>query len=263
MPIIIYFQFFKAILSFCLSNSYLCNPPASPPYRGCLESVIRVYIYHLLHHQCLDSGGLVLLPPIVGIMSASHLRAVLRVSISINNVNYFHLMSPYWHQSYYLFMCVWYMMKIIILSSVPMWHIVIFTHIWLFDEQNNDLQLSSVERFLANGRSARKQISNVIFISIWSERLIYCVLSFLLQLFLDWSNLFFYANANILRVCAAAHIKQFQTYCLNCAVICFSYIHINTALCRSLTLVNIRNGVQFTTTHKSGNQDRAFSWYSH
>lgn len=142
MPIIIYFQFFKAILSFCLSNSYLCNPPASPPYRGCLESVIRVYIYHLLHHQCLDSGGLVLLPPIVGIMSASHLRAVLRVSITINNVNYFHSISPYWHQSYYSCMCVWYMMKIIILSSVPRWHIVIFTHIWLFDEQNNDLQFS-------------------------------------------------------------------------------------------------------------------------
>lgn len=61
---------------------------------------------------------------------------------------------------------------------------------------------------------------------------------------------FFYANANILRVCAAAHIKLFQTYCLNCAVICFSYIHINTALCRILMLVNIRNGVQFTTTQK-------------
>lgn len=142
MPIMIYFQFFKAILSFCLSNSYLCNPPASPPYRGCLESVIHVYIYHLLHHQCLDSGGLILLPSNVCIMSASHLQAVLRVSISINNVNYFHLISPYWHQSYYSCMCVWYMMKIIIHSSVPRWHIVIFTHIWLFDEQNNDLQFS-------------------------------------------------------------------------------------------------------------------------
>lgn len=183
MPIITCFQFFKAILSFCLSNSYLCNPPASPPYRGCLESVIHVYIYHLLHHQCLDYGGPVLLPPIVRIMSASHLQAVLRVSISINNVNYFHLISPYWHQSYSC-MRVWYMMtrwwclrccvqvslhsislrfSLIIHSSVPRWHIAIFTHIWLFDEQNNDLQLISVERFLANGRSVRKQISNAIF----------------------------------------------------------------------------------------------------
>lgn len=110
---------------------------------------------------------------IVRIMSASYLQAVLRVSISINNVDYFHLISPYWHQSYSC-MCVWYMMKrwwclrccvqvsvhyisllfsLIIHSSVPRWHIVVFTHIWLFDEQNNDLQLSSVERFLANGTS--------------------------------------------------------------------------------------------------------------
>lgn len=188
MPIIIYFQFFKAILSFCLSNSYLCNPPGSPPYRGCLESVIHVYIYHLLHHQYLDSGGPVLLPPIVRIMSASHLQAVLRVSISINNVDYFHLISPYWHQSYSC-MCVWYIMKrwwclrccvqvsvhyisllfsLIIHSSVPRWHIVIFTHIWLFDEQNNDLQLSSVKRFLANGTSKyRTPFLSASEVSVW------------------------------------------------------------------------------------------------
>lgn len=152
--------------------------------------------------------------------------------------------------------------SLIIHSSVPRWHIVIFTHIWLFDEQNNDLQLSSVERFLANGRSARKQISNAIFISIWSERLIYCVLLFYYSCFLI-DQIFFLCKCKHSRVCAAGHIKPFQTYCLNCAVICFSYMHINTALCRILTLVNIRNGVQFTTTHQSGNQDRAVSWYSH
>lgn len=166
---------------------------------------------------------------IVRIMSASYLQAVLRVSISINNVDYFHLISPYWHQSYSC-MCVWYMMKrwwclrccvqvsvhyisllvsLIIHSSVPRWHIVVFTHIWLFDEQNNDLQLSSVERFLANGTS--KYRTPFLSASEASVRFTVCFL-FLLQLFLDWSNLFFfYANANILRVCAAAHIKLFQT----------------------------------------------------
>lgn len=206
MPIIIYFQFFKAILSFCLSNSYLCNPPASPPYRGCLESVIHVYIYHLLHR----------------IMSASYLQAVLRVSISINNVDYFHLISPYWHQSYSC-MCVWYMMKrwwclrccvqvsvhyisllfsLIIHSSVPRWHIVVFTHIWLFDEQNNDLQLSSVERFLANGTS--KYRTPFLSASEASVRFTVCFL-FLLQLFLDWSNLFFFMQTQTFSVFAQRH----------------------------------------------------------
>lgn len=160
---------------------------------------------------------------IVRIMSASYLQAVLRVSISINNVDYFHLISPYWHQSYSC-MCVWYMMKrwwclrccvqvsvhyisllvsLIIHSSVPRWHIVVFTHIWLFDEQNNDLQLSSVERFLANGTS--KYRTPFLSASEASVRFTVCFLFFITAVSWLIKFVFFYANANILRVCAAAH----------------------------------------------------------
>lgn len=158
---------------------------------------------------------------IVRIMSASYLQAVLRVSISINNVDYFHLISPYWHQSYSC-MCVWYMMKrwwclrccvqvsvhyisllfsLIIHSSVPRWHIVVFTHIWLM----NKIMTCSWVRWNVFSQMAQANIERHFYLHLKRAFDLLCAFFFYYSCFLIDQICFFFMQTQTFSVFAQRH----------------------------------------------------------